>query len=95
MDYTKIIDDLINYKIEAPIEEIRQYKIKYNNKTMDFDTFVKEYQLKNDPVEFYENLIERDYIFDSSHFAYYINNAYIDSNDLIDWYRRVQRIRVS
>ncbi len=95
MDYKKLVNDLINDKIKLSVEKLKRIKVIFNKYEYIFDDFLKEYQLENDPIELFENLIERDYEFNSSHFAYYINNAYIDSNDLINWYRRNQGIRVS
>jgi hypothetical protein len=94
MDYKKLVCELIDDTIIVDINELKLISVMYKNKLYNFDDFLKEYQLNNDPIELFENLIERGYKFDSSHFAYYINNAYIDCNDLIDWYRRIQRIRV-
>ncbi len=69
MDYKNIVDKLI---------EIENLIIIYKNNKYKFDDFIKEFQLENDPIELFENLIDLGYKFNSSHFAYYVNNAYID-----------------
>ncbi len=95
MDYEKLVSNLIDNKITLSVDKLKRIRVIFNNETYKFDDFLKEYQLNNDPIELFDNLTDRGYDFNSSHFAYYINNAYIDSNDLIDWYRRTQGIRVS
>lgn len=95
MDYKKLVEKLINGNTILTINKIKNLIIIYQDNKYKFDDFLKEYQLDNDPIELFEILVELGYEFNSSHFAYYVNNAYIDNNDLIDWYRRIQGITVS
>jgi hypothetical protein len=93
MDYKKLVDNLINGTIKLSVEKLKRIRVMYKNKKYKFDDFLKEYQLNTDPIELFDNLIERGYEFDSSHFAYYINNSYC--NEITDWYRRIHRIMVN